>query len=121
MQVLLKGVFQNLLINYEQASQVIRHPAVRGITLTGSNYAGYKVAELAGAMGKKTVLELGGSDPYIIFADADLEQAAETGIMARFQNNGQSCIAAKRFIVQEDVYESFLSLFREKGGSPQGW
>jgi succinate-semialdehyde dehydrogenase/glutarate-semialdehyde dehydrogenase len=109
-----EGVFQNLLINYEQAGQVIRHPAVRGITLTGSNYAGYKVAELAGAMGKKTVLELGGSDPYIIFSDADLEQAAETGIMARFQNNGQSCIAAKRFIVQEEVYESFLSLFREK-------
>ncbi|MCK4855506.1 MAG: aldehyde dehydrogenase family protein, partial [Bacteroidales bacterium] len=109
-----EGIFQNLLINYDQVSQVIKHPGVRGITLTGSNYAGYKVAELAGAMGKKTVLELGGSDPYIIFADADLEQAAETGIMARFQNNGQSCIAAKRFIVQEDVYESFLSLFREK-------
>jgi len=109
-----EGIFQNLLINYDQASQVIKHPAVRGITLTGSNYAGYKVAELAGAMGKKTVLELGGSDPYVIFADADLEQAAETGIMARFQNNGQSCIAAKRFIVQEDVYESFLSLFQEK-------
>ena len=109
-----EGVFQNLLINYDQASQVIRHPAVRGITLTGSNYAGYKVAELAGAMGKKSVLELGGSDPYVIFADADLEQAAETGVMARFQNNGQSCIAAKRFIVQEDVYDSFLSLFREK-------
>ena len=109
-----EGIFQNLLISYAQASQVIRHPAVKGITLTGSNYAGYKVAELAGAMGKKTVLELGGSDPYIIFADADLEQAAETGIMARFQNNGQSCIAAKRFIVQEEVFESFLSLFREK-------
>jgi succinate-semialdehyde dehydrogenase/glutarate-semialdehyde dehydrogenase len=109
-----EGVFQNLLINYEQASQVIRHPAVRGITLTGSNYAGYKVAAEAGAMGKKTVLELGGSDPYVIFADADLEQAAETGIMARFQNNGQSCISAKRFIVQVDVYESFLSLFRDK-------
>jgi succinate-semialdehyde dehydrogenase/glutarate-semialdehyde dehydrogenase len=109
-----EGVFQNLLINYDQASQVIRHPLVRGITLTGSNYAGYKVAELAGALGKKTVLELGGSDPYIIFADADIEQAVEAGIMARFQNNGQSCIAAKRFIVQQDVYESFLLLFREK-------
>ena len=109
-----EGVFQNLLIGYEQAGEVIQHPAVRGITLTGSNHAGYKVAELAGAMGKKTVLELGGSDPYIIFADADLEQAAETGIMARFQNNGQSCIAAKRFIVQEEAYEPFLSRFRDK-------
>ncbi|MCK4853168.1 MAG: NAD-dependent succinate-semialdehyde dehydrogenase [Bacteroidales bacterium] len=109
-----EGIFQNLLINYDQVSQVIKHPGVRGITLTGSNYAGYKVAELAGTMGKKTVLELGGSDPYVIFADADLENAAETGIMARFQNNGQSCIAAKRFIVQEEVFDSFLALFREK-------
>jgi succinate-semialdehyde dehydrogenase/glutarate-semialdehyde dehydrogenase len=109
-----EGVFQNLLINYDQAGQVIRHPAVAGITLTGSNYAGYKVAELAGAMGKKTVLELGGSDPYVVFADADLELAAETGIMARFQNNGQSCIAAKRFIVQEEAFDTFLSLFRAK-------
>lgn len=108
------GVFQNLFITYEQAAHLINHPAVRGITLTGSNYAGNKVAELAGAAGKKTVLELGGSDPYVVFADADLEQAAETGIMARFQNNGQSCIAAKRFIVEEAAFDSFMSLFRSK-------
>jgi succinate-semialdehyde dehydrogenase/glutarate-semialdehyde dehydrogenase len=106
-----EGVFQNLFITYEQASQVIRYEAVRGITLTGSNYAGNKVAGLAGSEGKKTVLELGGSDPYVVFADADLEGAAETAIMARFQNNGQSCIAAKRFIVEEKAFDEFMSLF----------
>jgi succinate-semialdehyde dehydrogenase/glutarate-semialdehyde dehydrogenase len=106
-----EGVFQNLLINYDQAAHVIQYEAVRGITLTGSNYAGNRVAELAGSVGKKTVLELGGSDPYVVFADADLENAAETGIMARFQNNGQSCIAAKRFIIQENAYDEFMELF----------
>ncbi len=109
-----EGIFQNLFISYEQASHVISYDAVRGITLTGSNYAGYRVAELAGSLGKKTVLELGGSDPYIVFADADLENAAETAIMARFQNNGQSCIAAKRFIVEEKAFEPFMALFKPK-------
>ncbi len=109
-----EGVFQNLFITYKQASHVIRFEMVRGITLTGSNYAGNRVAEFAGSQGKKTVLELGGSDPYLVFADADLEQAAETGIMARFQNNGQSCIAAKRFIVEDKVFEDFLALFKSK-------
>jgi succinate-semialdehyde dehydrogenase/glutarate-semialdehyde dehydrogenase len=101
-----EGVFQNLFINYQQASHVIQFDMVRGITLTGSNYAGNRVAETAGAIGKKTILELGGSDPYIVFSDADLENAAENAVMARFQNNGQSCIAAKRFIIQEDAFES---------------
>ncbi len=109
-----EGVFQNLFINYDQAAHVIKDEAVRGITLTGSNYAGNRVAELAGSMGKKTVLELGGSDPYIVFADADLEEAAETGIMARFQNNGQSCIAAKRFIIEEKIFGQFLEIFKSK-------
>jgi succinate-semialdehyde dehydrogenase/glutarate-semialdehyde dehydrogenase len=109
-----EGVFQNLFITYEQARHVIEYPAVRGITLTGSNYAGNRVAELSGAQGKKTVLELGGSDPYVVFADADLEAAAETAIMARFQNNGQSCIAAKRFIIEESAFEAFMDLFKPK-------
>ena len=109
-----EGVFQNLFISYEQAGKVIRHQSVMGITLTGSNYAGNKVAELAGSVGKKTVLELGGSDPYVVFADADLEQAAEIAIMARFQNNGQSCIAAKRFIVEDSVFDRFLEIFTNK-------
>ncbi len=114
-----EGVFQNLYISYQQASKVIQHPQVRGITLTGSNYAGNKVAELAGSMGKKTVLELGGSDPYIVFADANLELAAETAIMARFQNNGQSCIAAKRFLLEEAAFNPFMKLFRERVESIQ--
>lgn len=105
------GVFQNLFIDYEQAARVIAHPAVSGVTLTGSNEAGNRVAGLAGMAGKKTVLELGGSDPYIVFSGADLEQAMKTGIMARFQNNGQSCIAAKRFIIQDDIFDHFLEGF----------
>jgi len=109
-----EGVFQNLFITYEQASHVIECEMVRGITLTGSNYAGNRIAKHAGSQGKKTVLELGGSDPYVVFADADLELAAETGIMARFQNNGQSCIAAKRFIVEESAFGPFMSLFKSK-------
>ncbi|HEC44375.1 MAG TPA: NAD-dependent succinate-semialdehyde dehydrogenase [Bacteroides sp.] len=109
-----EGVFQNLYINYEQATYVIQFDMVRGITLTGSNYAGNRVAETAGAIGKKTVLELGGSDPYIVFSDADLEKAAENAVMARFQNNGQSCIAAKRFIIQEDAFDPFMNLFKKK-------
>ncbi|MFC2098361.1 NAD-dependent succinate-semialdehyde dehydrogenase [Bacteroidota bacterium] len=109
-----EGVFQNLFITYDQASHVIQNDMVRGITLTGSNYAGNKVAEFAGANGKKTVLELGGSDPYIVFSDADLEKAAEMAIMARFQNNGQSCIAAKRFIIEEAAFEEFMSRFKLK-------
>jgi len=109
-----EGVFQNLFINYDQAAHVIEYESVRGVTLTGSNYAGNRVAELAGSFGKKTVLELGGSDPYVVFADADLEEAAETAIMARFQNNGQSCIAAKRFIIEKTVFEPFLELFKSK-------
>jgi succinate-semialdehyde dehydrogenase/glutarate-semialdehyde dehydrogenase len=109
-----EGVFQNLFINYDQAAHVIKYEMVRGVTLTGSNYAGNRVAELAGSAGKKTVLELGGSDPYVVFADADLEKAADTGIMARFQNNGQSCIAAKRFIIEKKVHDQFLKIFKSK-------
>jgi succinate-semialdehyde dehydrogenase/glutarate-semialdehyde dehydrogenase len=105
------GVFQNLFINYRQIEHVIRHEAVSGVTLTGSNFAGYRVAELAGKAGKKTVLELGGSDPYVVFEDSDLGKAMESGIMARFQNNGQSCIAAKRFILQDTIYEEFITGF----------
>lgn len=108
------GVFQNLFINYDQAKSVIGHPGVQGVTLTGSNYAGYRIASLAGEQGKKTVLELGGSDPYVVFEDADIEAAAEVAIMARFQNTGQSCISAKRFIIHEDVFNHFLELFTDR-------
>lgn len=106
-------IFINLFIDYKQTETIIIHPAVSGVTLTGSNNAGYRIAEMAGKYGKKSVLELGGSDPYIVFDSADLKKSAETAIMARFQNNGQSCIAAKRFFIQDTVFDAFLALFTE--------
>ena len=107
------GIFMNLFIDYKQAETIISHYAVSGVTLTGSNSAGYKIAELAGKYGKKSVLELGGSDPYIVFESADVEKSTETAVMARFQNNGQSCIAAKRFFIQDTVFDAFLDLFKK--------
>jgi succinate-semialdehyde dehydrogenase/glutarate-semialdehyde dehydrogenase len=107
------GVFMNLFIDYNQSQTIISHPAVQGVTLTGSNLAGYRIAELAGKFGKKSVLELGGSDPYIVFQSADLLKSSETAIMARFQNNGQSCISAKRLFIQDKIFNNFLELFKE--------
>lgn len=106
------GVFQNLLIGSSKVEQVIRHPSVQGVALTGSETAGSKVATLAGSLIKKTVLELGGSDPFIVLEDADLDRAAEFAAKARLQNAGQSCIAAKRFIVVDAVFDAFLSRFK---------
>ena len=107
------GVFQNLLIGSAKVERVIRHKIVQGVALTGSEYAGSKVASLAGSLIKKTVLELGGSDPFIVLADADIENAAKMAAKARFQNNGQSCIAAKRFIVVDEVFDQFLAAFKQ--------
>ena len=104
-----EGVFQTLLIESDAVEDVLTDDRVRAATLTGSGPAGRAVAETAGKHLKKTVLELGGSDPFIVFPDADLKAAIETGIHARNQNGGQSCIAAKRFLVHTDVYEEFLS------------
>lgn len=109
-----KGVFQSLLIGSKMVEQVIAHPLVKAVTLTGSTEAGRKVAQQAGARLKKTVLELGGSDPYIILGDADLEQAADICAASRLINNGQSCIAAKRFIVVSTVAKKFLAHFTER-------
>ena len=109
-----EGVFMNLFTDYSQAESIISHRSVWGVTLTGSNNAGYKIAELAGRWGKKSVLELGGSDPYVVFESADLKKSSETAIMARFQNNGQSCIAAKRFYIQANVFDKFLRLFKDE-------
>ena len=89
-----EGLFSTLLIGKEQAADVIEHPLVAAVTLTGSVGAGKKVAAQAGGLVKKTVLELGGSDPYVILEDADLERAVETCVNSRLINNGQSCIAA---------------------------
>jgi succinate-semialdehyde dehydrogenase / glutarate-semialdehyde dehydrogenase len=101
------GVFQTLLAGSDQVPALIRHPSVRAVTLTGSTEAGRQVAALAGAALKKCVLELGGSDPYVILADADLDLAAEVCARARLVNSGQSCIAAKRFIVVRSVRAAF--------------
>lgn len=105
------GVFQNLFINYEQAEEVIRFHGVSGVTVTGSEYAGSVVAGLAGRLIKKSVLELGGSDPFIVLEDADIETAVHTGIMARMRNAGQSCIASKRFILHKKIREKFVEQF----------
>src|SRR5437773_1874913 len=105
------GVFQTLLIGSAGVERLIVDHRVAGVTLTGSEKAGSMVAETAGRALKKTVLELGGSDPFIVLADADLDAAATAACRARNQNNGQSCIAAKRFIVEESVADEFESLF----------
>jgi len=105
------GVFQTLLIGSGQVEDVLCDDRVRAATLTGSGPAGRAVAETAGRELKKTVLELGGSDPFIVLDDADLDEAASTGAWARNLNGGQSCIAAKRFLVHEEVYDGFLERF----------
>ncbi|HYO99859.1 MAG TPA: NAD-dependent succinate-semialdehyde dehydrogenase [Pyrinomonadaceae bacterium] len=105
------GVFQTLLLNSDQVGRVLEDARVRAATLTGSEHAGSDVASRAGREIKKTVLELGGSDPFIVMPSADLESAVKTAIKARTINNGQSCIAAKRFIVHADVYEEFTRRF----------
>ncbi|TFV67038.1 UNVERIFIED_ORG: NADP-dependent succinic semialdehyde dehydrogenase [Bacillus sp. AZ43] len=107
-------VFQTLLIGSSAIEQVLRDDRVAAATLTGSAPAGQSVASIAGDALKKTVLELGGSDPFIVMPSANLEKAAEVAVTARNQNNGQSCIAAKRFFVHRDVAEEFTRLFTEK-------
>ncbi|MEU9034959.1 NADP-dependent succinic semialdehyde dehydrogenase [Streptomyces sp. NPDC048352] len=108
-----QGCFQTLLIGSGPVEGILRDPRVAAATLTGSEPAGRAVASVAGDEVKKTVLELGGSDPYIVMPSADVARAARTAVTARVQNNGQSCIAAKRFIVHEDVYEEFARLFTD--------
>lgn len=102
---------QNLRINHDQAAKVIADPRVCGVTFTGSTRGGRQVAQAAAASLKKTVLELGGSDAYIICEDADIEKAAKTCVRARLINNGQSCVAGKRFIVHKKVSDKFQEIF----------
>src|SRR5579872_156129 len=112
-----EGVFQTLLIGSAAVNRIIADHRVAGVTLTGSDKAGETVAEAAGRALKKTVLELGGSDPFVVLADADLESAANVACRARNQNNGQSCIAAKRFIVEESVADDFETLLSKAVGA----
>lgn len=104
------GLFRTLVVPSSRVDEILEHPGVVAATLTGSDPAGRAVAAKAGSLLKKTVLELGGSDPYIVLADADLARAAETCAASRLINGGQSCIAAKRFIVEAPVVEEFTSL-----------
>ncbi|MFI8933730.1 NADP-dependent succinic semialdehyde dehydrogenase [Streptomyces sp. NPDC053474] len=105
------GCFQTLLVGSDAIESILRDPRVAAATLTGSEDAGRSVAAIAGDEIKKTVLELGGSDPYLVLPSADVDAAATTAVTARTQNAGQSCIAAKRFIVHTDVYDAFLERF----------
>ena len=109
-----EGCFTTLLVDSNTVSEIVMDNRIAAVTLTGSEYAGKAVAETAGKHLKKCVLELGGSDPYIVLDDADIADAAATGAQARNQNSGQSCIAAKRFIVDEDVYDEFIDEFTEQ-------
>ncbi|MFF3688135.1 NADP-dependent succinic semialdehyde dehydrogenase [Streptomyces sp. NPDC002187] len=106
-----EGCFQTLLVGSGAVEGILRDPRVAAATLTGSEPAGRSVASVAGDEVKKTVLELGGSDAYVVMPSADVERAARTAVTARVQNNGQSCIAAKRFIVHDDVYDDFCARF----------
>ncbi|RVU03110.1 NAD-dependent succinate-semialdehyde dehydrogenase [Mucilaginibacter limnophilus] len=107
-------VFQTLLVGSDKVDAIIENKHIQAVTLTGSTGAGQKVAQKAGSLIKKTVLELGGSDAYVVLEDADLELAAETCVNSRLINAGQSCIAAKRFIVVKEVEKEFTRLFVEK-------
>jgi succinate-semialdehyde dehydrogenase / glutarate-semialdehyde dehydrogenase len=106
-----RGLLRTVLVAGSAIEPIIADDRIRAVTLTGSSDTGSRIAELAGRALKKTVLELGGSDPFIVLADADLEAAAATGVRARNQNNGQSCIAAKRFIVVESIADDFERRF----------
>jgi succinate-semialdehyde dehydrogenase/glutarate-semialdehyde dehydrogenase len=113
-----ENVLTNLIIDPRDvgflASKIIEHRYIHGVTLTGSNLSGARVAEKAGSLLKKSVLELGGSDPYVVLEDADIELAADKCMTARMLNAGQTCIAAKRFIVVDKVHDDFLDLCIEK-------
>ncbi|HZO95460.1 MAG TPA: NAD-dependent succinate-semialdehyde dehydrogenase [Candidatus Baltobacteraceae bacterium] len=111
---LTNGEFATILVGSREMDPIVLDDRIAAVTLTGSEGAGSAVGASAGKAIKKTVLELGGSDYFIVLADADLEKAAEIGVKSRFQNTGQSCIAAKRFIVEEPVHERFVRLFVEK-------
>jgi succinate-semialdehyde dehydrogenase / glutarate-semialdehyde dehydrogenase len=108
-----RGTFQTIIADNEQIRQMIGSPFINGVALTGSERAGIAVASAAGAHIKKTVLELGGSDPFLVFADCDLKDAARIAVQSRMVNGGQSCIAAKRFLVEESILDRFVELAKQ--------
>lgn len=104
-----KGVFQNLIVHHDKTESILAHKAIKAVTLTGSAKAGAAVAEIAGRYIKKSLLELGGSNSFIVWEDADIDKAVQTAVVARMRNCGQSCIAAKRFILMEGIYDEFVA------------
>ncbi len=109
-----EGVFQNIEIGHKDVKEVLEHKIISGVSLTGSEKAGAEVASIAGQNIKKSLLELGGSDAFIVLDDADLDEAAKVGALARLQNCGQTCVAAKRFIIDEKIEDVFLPKFIEE-------
>jgi succinate-semialdehyde dehydrogenase/glutarate-semialdehyde dehydrogenase len=110
------GVFQNLIVHHDHTEKIIAHDSLRAVTLTGSERAGSAVASLAGKYIKKSVMELGGNNAFIVWEDADLDKTIKTALTARMLNCGQSCIAAKRFILVGNIYEEFVKRFLEAVG-----
>ncbi len=108
-----EGIFQTLIIDIPQVEGVIASDIVQGVTLTGSEYAGSSVAALAGKHIKKSVLELGGSDAFIVLSDADIDKAVRIGLQSRMINTGQACNCSKRFIIMADIYEEFVEKMRQ--------
>jgi len=118
-----EGVFQNLMVHHDLTESIVSHPAIKAVTLTGSERAGTAVGEIAGRHLKKSLLELGGNNAFIVWEDADIDNAVKTAIKARMLNCGQSCIAAKRFILVEGIYDEFVTKFTNavkslKSGDP---
>lgn len=106
------GVYQNLHLSSDKVADIIAHPEIKAVSLTGSEAAGSAVAAQAGKYLKKSLLELGGSNAFIVCKDADLDKAVATAVNARMQNNGQSCIAAKRFLIQETIFDAFTEKYK---------
>ena len=109
-----QNVFRTLILDNDHASKVIEHPMIKAVSLTGSERAGVAVASIAGASLKPSLLELGGSNAVIVLKDADVDQAVDTGFKARFLNTGQSCIAGKRFLVADEVFDEYVEKFNAK-------